>query len=184
LSNFVVFPWTGMVFAGACLGVLVDNARGEGAERRLNLWFAAAGTLGALSALAASLLPSPYRVSDFWSASPSFFAIRLGAATAAIAGAYAWSRLPVSRGRWSPIAQLGRTSLFIYWIHVEMVYGLVSRPLHHAIGFRDALLAYVVFTAFMLGCSIAKDRVAARLAAARHRPSGSETLQEGRRITS
>ena len=28
------------------------------------------------------------------------------------------------------LVQLGRTSLFIYWIHVELVYGLISRPLH------------------------------------------------------
>jgi fucose 4-O-acetylase-like acetyltransferase len=57
--------------------------------------------------------------------------------------------------------QLGRTSLFIYWIHVEMVYGLVSMPLHHALSLRQAAVALVLFTFFMLACSLAKDRVVA-----------------------
>jgi uncharacterized membrane protein len=185
LSNFVVFPWAGMVFAGGCLGVLIDAARDDASERRLNAWFAGAGAALALASFAGSFLPPLHAASDFWSTSPSFFFIRVGVAAAAIAAAYAWNRGAWAQG-WSPVIQLGRTSLFIYWIHVEMVYGLISRPLHHAIGFRQALVAYVLFTAFMLVCSIAKDRIAARLAVARQRGSGSgsERVQEGRRITS
>ena len=34
--------------------------------------------------------------------------------------------------------QLGRTSLFIYWIHVELVYGLISLPLHRALSLPAA----------------------------------------------
>ena len=54
---------------------------------------------------------------------------------------------------------MGRSSLFIYWIHVEMVYGLISLPLHNALTLPQSLLLFVVFSGFMLGCSIAKDRV-------------------------
>ena len=32
---------------------------------------------------------------------------------------------------WSPILVLGRTSLFVYWVHVELAYGVWSLPLHH-----------------------------------------------------
>ena len=35
--------------------------------------------------------------------------------------------------RWSPLQAFGRSSLFVYWIHVEMVYGLISLPLHGAL---------------------------------------------------
>jgi fucose 4-O-acetylase-like acetyltransferase len=77
----------------------------------------------------------------------------------------------VVAGKWSPLIQLGRTSLFIYWIHVEMIYGLVSRPIHHSLSLTQALLAYVLFAVFMLGCSIAKERVVQAYGRVRARPA-------------
>ena len=70
-----------------------------------------------------------------------------------------------SRGdgaRWNPLTQLGRTSLFIYWIHVELVYGLISRPWHRALTLFQAFIAYVIVCVLMLACSIAKERIARR----------------------
>jgi hypothetical protein len=52
--------------------------------------------------------------------------------------------------------------LFIYWIHVEMVYGLISLPLHGALPLPAAFAAYVAFCGFMLVCSLLKDTVVAR----------------------
>ncbi len=136
LTNFAFFPWAGFVFGGAMIGLAVDASRSRESETRANLLFFAAGSIVALLAYAASFGPTPYARSDFWTSSPSFFFVRAGLMTAAIAVAYAWERL--GRGRWSPMQQLGRTSLFIYWIHVEMVYGLVSLPLHKALSFGQA----------------------------------------------
>ncbi len=76
--------------------------------------------------------------------------------TAAVGTAYGWELL--TPGWWSPMQQFGRTSLFIYWIHVEMVYGLLSLPLHKALTFGSAWVALGVFTVLMLICSVAKDR--------------------------
>jgi uncharacterized membrane protein len=158
LTNFSFFPWAGFVFAGALLGVAIDRTRTRAAETRLNTTFLIAGAALAIGAYAASFLPSPYARSDFWTSSPAFFFIRLGVMTAAIAVAYAWGvRHAVER--WSPMQQLGRTSLFIYWIHVEMVYGLISLPLHKGLSHGHAWIALGAFSVFMLGCSIAKDRV-------------------------
>jgi fucose 4-O-acetylase-like acetyltransferase len=72
--------------------------------------------------------------------------------------AYVWESRPGGATTWSPVRQLGRTSLFIYWIHVEMVYGLISLPLHKSLSLGQALLGLVLFSLFMLICSIAKDR--------------------------
>ena len=33
-------------------------------------------------------------------------------------------------------AQFGRTSLLVYWIHVDLCYGIVSGRLHHALDMR------------------------------------------------
>jgi len=84
--------------------------------------------------------------------------IRLGL-TAAIALAYAWEARRMGASSRSPMQQLGRTSLFVYWIHVEMVYGLISLPLHKGLSLGGAWMALAAFAVFLLLCSIAKDRV-------------------------
>jgi len=163
LSNFVFLPWMAFVFAGAFAGVLIDTTRTPPTESRLNLRFAIAGTVLALAALAASRLPSPYANSYFWTTSPAFFFLRVGILVALIGVAYAWYRRPGGEAKWSPLQQLGRTSLFIYWIHVEMVYGLMTRPIHKTFSLPAAWFAVFAFTLFMLVCSLLKERIASRL---------------------
>ena len=160
LSNFVLFPWLAFVFAGACAGVFVDAARSPATESRLNLRLGVTGAALALLALGASFLPTPYASSYFWTTSPAFFFLRLGILVSLIGIAYAWARRPGGATKWSPLQQLGRTSLFIYWIHVEMIYGLMTRPIHKTFSLPAAWFAVVAFTLFMLVCSLAKERLA------------------------
>ena len=158
LSAFCFFPWAGFVFAGALAGVLLEGARTRDSESRLNTWLGLAGAALAVAAYAGSFLPTPYARSEFWGGSPAFFALRVGILTLTIPFAYVWESLVV-RESWSPIEQLGRSSLFIYWIHVEMVYGLLTLRIHKTFTHPQAWLAYAVFVALMLLCSIEKDRV-------------------------
>ncbi len=158
LSNFCFFPWAAFLFAGALVGVVVDQAGSREAETRLNVRLAVAGAAVAGVAYAGSFLPSVVGPSEFWGGSPAFLLLRVGLITAAIGAAYAWDSRPTA-GSWSPLQQLGRTSLFIYWIHVEMVYGLVSVSLHKSLTHAQAWLALGLFAVFMLVCSLAKDRV-------------------------
>ncbi len=159
-SSFCFFPWAGFVFAGACIGVLLDAARTPDVESQLNKWFAVTGIGLAACAYAASFLPTPYAHSEFWAASPAFFAIRVGVLTAVITVAYWWERLAFVPS-WTPMEQLGRTSLFIYWIHVEMVYGLISLPIHKTFTHAQSWAAYAGFVFLMLALSIQKDRLVA-----------------------
>lgn len=158
LSTFCFFPWAGFVFAGAARGVLLDEARTPERESRLNGWFAIAGLVLAAAAYAGSFLPTPYAHSEFWGSSPAFFALRVGVLTFAVPLAYAWERTVV-RQSWSPMEQLGRSSLFVYWIHVEMVYGLLSLRIHKTLTHPEAWVAYIGFAILMLLCSIEKDRI-------------------------
>jgi uncharacterized membrane protein len=158
LTNFVFPPWAGFVFAGAILGLLIDGARTADSERRLNTGFAAAGAALGVGAFGLSYLPSPFGNSYFWTTSPAFFFLRAGIMTAVVAGGYFWTTRPSTPSSWRPLEQLGRTSLFIYWIHVEMVYGLISRPIHHRLPFPAVLMAFAVLTLLMLGCSVAWER--------------------------
>jgi uncharacterized membrane protein len=157
LATFSFFPWAGFVFAGAVVGVLLDQARVPERESRLNSWFAITGALLAAAAYAGSFLPTPYAHSEFWGGSPSFFAIRVGILTLILPFAYVWQRVI---GQWSsPVEQLGRNSLFIYWIHVELVYGLLSLRIHKTLSHPQAWAAYVAFVILMVLCSIGRDRV-------------------------
>ncbi|MCA1649130.1 MAG: acyltransferase [Acidobacteria bacterium] len=159
LTSFTFFPWAGFVFAGAIVGLMLDGARTRLEESRANLLFGLAGVALVVTAWGASYLPSPYPRSDFWTSSPAFFFLRTGLLTAAVALAYVWQLRPAGQEKWSPLKQLGRSSLFIYWIHVEMVYGLISLPLHKALTLPRAWLAFAAFSAFMLICAVLKERV-------------------------
>jgi uncharacterized membrane protein len=160
LSHFYMFPWAGFVAAGALVGVLIDRARTREDESRLNSWIFAAGVSVALASYAASFLPTPFEHSEFWGSSPAFFLLRTGLMIATVGIAYAWVRRTAGWG-WTPLEQLGRTSLFIYWIHVEMVYGLISLRMHKALSLPAAWGAFALFTLLMFACSLAKDRVTA-----------------------
>jgi len=145
------------VFAGALVGVAIDATAAAAQERRLNLVFCAAGAFVAASAYALSVAPSIYAHSEFWTTSPTFFFVRAGVMTAAIGVACLWEQRSRTVG-WSFMEQLGRTSLFIYWIHVELVYGLISLPLHKSLTLGQAWLGFFLFSVLMLLCSIGKDR--------------------------
>jgi uncharacterized membrane protein len=175
LSNFFFFPWAGFVFAGAVVGVLLENARVPVAESRVNARLFAAGSTLAIASYAASFLPTPYSHSDFWTTSPAFFLLRTGILVTLIPVAYVWQKL-VTRASWSPIQQLGRSSLFIYWIHVEMIYGLISLRIHKSLTHRQAWAAYAAFVVFMLLCSIAKERWERPRRELRTRKEGNATL--------
>jgi uncharacterized membrane protein len=159
LANFTFFPWIGFVMAGAFAGVLLDEARSKALDRRLNLAFLGGGLALAYVAYRCSFLPPLDGRSRFWTTSASFFFIRLGLMVGAVGLAYVWERRPTAGRRWSPLQVLGRHSLFIYWIHVEMVYGLISLPLHGAFPVARAWVALGVFCLLMLAAAAAKDRL-------------------------
>jgi uncharacterized membrane protein len=159
-SMFVLFPWAGFVAAGATLGAVLDDVRTGDDEAHVTRAASAAGIALAGAAFVLSYLPSPLYASYFWTSSPAFFFLRTGLMVALVAPARAWTSRPGAADR-SPLAQLGRTSLFIYWIHVEMVYGLISKPLHGSLPLSGVWGAYILFVLFMFGCSVGKDRAAA-----------------------
>src|SRR5262249_48622826 len=123
-TTFTSFPWAGFVFAGAACGVLIAAARTQRAERRLQIWLAGTGAARIAAGPYAAPRPSIYRQSSFWTTSPTWFAIRVGVLMLALAAIYALSRRAAGReADLRPLARLGRSSLFVYWIHVELVYG-------------------------------------------------------------
>jgi uncharacterized membrane protein len=164
-TGFTLLPWGGFVLAGAAVGLWLDTTRTPREERRVILSLALLGPALIVTGYALSLLPPIYQHSSFWTSSPTFFVMRVAILIAAIPLSYAWTA--ASRGR-SPIQELGIASLFVYWIHVEMVYGFFSWPVRRRLTFEQTLLALAMFTGLLYYLVKLKDRVVS----ARRRTSG------------
>jgi hypothetical protein len=162
-AGFTLFPWVGFVFAGGAVGVIIAAARDPRTEGRVLLWLAAAGAgLAALGAYSASL-PSIYRESSFWTSSPTYFAIRAAILMIALVATYWLSEIAAHLGigaRW--LERLGRRSLFVYWIHVELVYGYATWPIRHELRLGEAAMAYVAFCFLIYGIVLVRDRLGAQ----------------------
>jgi uncharacterized membrane protein len=155
VSTFTLFPWAGFVTAGAVAGLLLVAAPNRPGR---TAWFwAAASVVLVAGGYGCSLLPTLYEQSRFGTSSPTFFAIRVGVMSGALAAAYLWNRRRRLLTTWSPLRTLGASSLFVYWIHVELVYGLIARPLHHALSIPLVACAFAVFALLMLAVVLAKD---------------------------
>jgi uncharacterized membrane protein len=159
-TTFTAFPWAGFVFAGAACGVLLSAARGGKAQRMLHVGVALAGVgLCGLGFYTASF-PSIYAQSSFWTSSPTYFAIRVGILMVAFSGMYALAcRLVPSPPVLRLLGRFGRSSLFLYWIHVELVYGYATWLIHRRLPLWGSAVAYLAFCTLMYGAVSLRDVV-------------------------
>jgi uncharacterized membrane protein len=149
---FPIFPWTAFAFAGLAAGFLLFS---DWARKNLGLAVAGFGVAGVVVyKLALWFDASPrhlYAVYDFWHTSPNFFLARVGVLFVIITIAYAWSRWGLPRWIFSPLTQLGQTSLLVYWVHIEFVYGRFSILPKHSETIPMATLGLaVIFTSMVL----------------------------------
>jgi uncharacterized membrane protein len=158
-NTFTLFPWAGFLLAGGAVGMWLDASQTDRDERRTILLLALLGPALALAGYAASFLPAVYEQTNFWTSSPTFFFLRLGVLISIIPIAYAWNAL--FKGR-SPLREFGIASLFVYWIHVEMVYGVVSVPIHRRLTLEQAAAAFAAFSLFLFGLVKLKERFSKR----------------------
>jgi uncharacterized membrane protein len=172
-TTFTLLPWGGFLFAGGAVGVWLAAMTSDFEERRANLALALAGPAIALGGYAASFLPPLYEQTNFWTSSPTFFFLRLGVLLTLLPVAYAWERRPWGsrETRWNPLQEFGRASLFVYWIHVEMVYGVISAPIHRKLTLEQALVAFALFSVFLFGLVKLKEQVVAKWKMSRLKPA-------------
>lgn len=171
-AAFPLLPWAGFLFAGVIVGMLIDAARlSGGGGWRLHAPLLAAAVGGVGLAWWASFQPSLYAHASFWTSSPTFFFIRLGLVTLAVPAAWAhcefWlgNRRRLPEAIWRPgvavtraVELMGRSSLFVYWIHVEMVYGLVAGPLKRTLSLPGSLAATLLMCGLLYGIVRLKNR--------------------------
>jgi len=160
---FPVFPWAGFAFAGLATGFML---LGDWVRRWGAVAFALLGAVGVtMIAIARGLDHLPrqlYAVYDFWHTSPNFFLIRVGLLLVILFGVYAWCRWGAAQWGFSPMIQIGQTSLLVYWVHIEFVYGRFSILPKRAVGIAGATLGLVVICLAMLLLSLARTRLKGR----------------------
>jgi uncharacterized membrane protein len=160
MSWFPLFPWGAWSLVGLVIGHLWLRLGREPARRARV--FAITGALGALSIAAVLLVRAMdsqiirYPSEVVQQMGPGSFFFRLG-----LIGIISWLGWLATRRATdavTPVRQLGRTSLLIYWVHVEICYGFGTRPLQKKLSFAQALIAYLALCLAMYGLSVLRTR--------------------------
>jgi fucose 4-O-acetylase-like acetyltransferase len=76
-----------------------------------------------------------------------------------MAGAYVWCRWGAGQRMFSPLVQLGQTSLLVYWVHIEFVYGRLSILPKKLMDIRTASLGLLVIFLAMVLLSMWRTRL-------------------------
>ena len=154
---FPLFPWSAFAFVGLAVGFFLSS---DFARRREGLAFAALGGAGIAACYLSILFDSSrvrlYAVYDYWHSNPNFLLLRCGVLLIILFLVYAWCRWGLAQKGFSPIIQLGNTSLLVYWVHIEFVYGRFSiLPKGQCSALKATAGLITIFLA-MLGLSLAR----------------------------
>jgi hypothetical protein len=157
---FPLFPWAAFAFAGLAAGFILfsDRARDQVAQT-----LALFAGIGALAILAARQLDYSsfhlYSTYDYWHTSPNFLMMRIGLLLVIAFLTYAWCRWGWATRGFSPLLQLGQTSLLVYWVHIEFVYGRLSLLPKRAETIGGATRGLLEIIVFMLLLSLLRTRI-------------------------
>lgn len=171
-SLFPLFPWTAFAAAGGAAGIVLTQGRSARREGWTVLGLTLAGVAAVVAGLRFDRLPTLYTRYDFWYTSPNYVLIRLGLALVLLGLAYAWDRRP-RRYATNPLIVLGRDSLLIYVVHIEIVYGVLLAPFVRAkMDLTSASFALAVLTIAMWFLAYFRARRAQERSPARIATSG------------
>jgi uncharacterized membrane protein len=157
---FPLFPWAAFAFAGLASGFILfsDQARQQ-IVKTLGLF----ALVGAIAILAARQFDHSsfhlFSTYDYWHTSPNFLMMRVGLLLVICFLSYAWCRWGLGAVGFSPLIQLGQTSLLVYWVHIEFVYGRFSLLPKRAESIAGATRGLLEIFIFMLILSLLRTRI-------------------------
>jgi len=148
-SWFPLFPWSAYILCGVLFGFFFLKAKSYRDEVAMVLKYAAIGSGSAVLALLALRLPFEfYPPHDYWKSDPSIFLVRLSVVSIVAAGIFLSERYIPAPSRIPSI--MGRESLFVYIVHLLIVYGSVMGPgLSYYIGPTLSLVQTLAVTALV-----------------------------------
>src|SRR4030095_10032272 len=145
---FTLFPWLAFVAVGAYVGWLINTLRDPAGEIRLHRQLGLWGLAMAAAGYVLVRIPLPHSVAWSIQAWPLVL-IQAGYMTAAIWLTWMWMQMRVAIATAGPMLLFGRTSLFVYWLHVELAFGFLSFPIHYALPLAWSLVGFVLMTIAM-----------------------------------
>jgi hypothetical protein len=155
--TFGFFPWGAYLAFGLSAGSVIRAIPPDATDRVMQ-WAAMLG-IGAI--LVCHYLDGlPYKIyakSDYWLNSPLQILTKQGVTLAILSAAFVWTRYAAGPG-WSWVRQFGTTSLLVYWVHIELVYGRELFFLKNNLNEAQTLVAAVCVILLMLGISVVKTR--------------------------
>ncbi len=162
---FALFPWGTFVAFGMACGTVFRCVSEEGREDLMQ-WAGWAGFALAFAGQYVSNLPyNIYAHSEFWLDSPCLTLIKVGVILMVCAFGFFWNqwipRIRAGAGlgpRFSIPRQLGQTSLLIYWVHIELVYGRWAEPYKQKTPLGETALWALAVITVMLALSVAKTK--------------------------
>ncbi len=152
---FAFFPWAAFIAFGLSFGSLLRKLKQDQLTRAMQL----IATAGVAIAFGANLLSGSfnhlYAKSEFWLDGPALVFIKLGVLLIAVPFCYVWMMQPMAQ-RWSWVRQLGTTSLLVYWVHIELVYGHWLGWMKENLNVPQTIVAAGGIILLMIGLSYAR----------------------------
>jgi uncharacterized membrane protein len=152
-NSFSFFPWGAYLVFGLSAGSLIRIVPEERMDRLMQ-WSAILG--GAVILTCQYFAGQPYTFyvkSEFWLNSPAQVLTKLGVILLVLPLAFLWTRYGASLG-WSWVRQFGTTSLLVYWVHIELVYGRWLAFWKEDLDVAETVAAAALVILLMLGASV------------------------------
>lgn len=133
-SAFPLFPYSAYLIAGAIISfIFLYYARKE-QEGKIMFWLLPGGvSLVAASLFFDSLPVTYYEPYNYWLTSPNFFLLTLGFLMSLLSGCWflekkVIGRLELEETKLHWVAIFGRESLFVYVVHLVVLFGWLTNP--------------------------------------------------------
>jgi hypothetical protein len=166
--TFGFFPWGAYLAFGLSAGSVIRAIPPDATDRAMQ-WAAMLGIGAILVCHYLDGLPYKfYARPEYWLDNPLQIVTKQGVTLVILSVAFVWTRYAAGAG-WSWVRQFGTTSLLVYWVHIELVYGRELFFLKNNLNEAQTLVAAVCVILLMLAISVVKTRraeVRAFLAAA------------------
>ena len=155
--SFGFFPWGAYLAFGVAAGSVIRAIPPEATERAVQ-WAAMLGIAAILVCHYVDRLPYKlYANAEYWLNSPLQILTKVGVVLTILAVAFVWTRYAAGPG-WSWVRQFGTTSLLVYWVHIELVYGRELFFLKGRLNEWQTMVAAVLVILLMLTISVVKTR--------------------------
>ena len=146
-SLFPLFPWLGYALAGVSLGMFLADGAARGRVQRAACLAVLAGI--PLAVVACEPLPIAKAIVAAVPESLHLMRVvyRIGASLLLLGIALLFARPKMPFG--ASLRTLGQASLFVYWAHLQLTFGMAAKPLARSLDFPAWAFGFALLTVLM-----------------------------------